>query len=306
VLGSNLTKLMLGLSITSFIVASGHAQSPPPPVVINVAAAANLTTPLATIISQYESHYSAQNYQVVATYASSGLLESQINGTCSGCTPNQPGYDLFLSADTSHPQDLIDNYRSLVYAYNTPTTPAKYMIYYAVGALDLYTNTTGSNVSSGLPSGWSKVGIADPSQAPYGVAAQQVLQNVYGITLPSSQVDQYSNITTTFNAVNDNPPNPPAERYGFVAKSQICSNGNTTPTYIGVSHQNIASGPSTYDPITQGGVEITHTRTTDQQTALTAFVQFLTGKNFSGGSVSPNGTAQLTFYCYTLPSNPYP
>ncbi|MDE2604134.1 MAG: hypothetical protein KGL62_17475, partial [Bradyrhizobium sp.] len=146
-----------------------------------------------------------------------------------------------------------------------------------------------------------KVAIADPSKAPYGVAAQSVLSNVYSITLPNAKVDEYSNITNTYNSVQSG-----SEKYGFVARSQICTHGDTTPQYSGVSHQDIASGGSTYSPILQGGVEIAHTRTSAQQTELTTFVQYLTGSDFSNNPVSPNATKKLQYYCYTLPSPVYP
>lgn len=297
-----LKKLLMGAAFAALAGTSAHAQT----VTISVVAAANLTGPLMAIISDFESHFSAQHYQVTATFAASGTLEAQINGTCTGCTPNQPGYDLFLSADTAHPQDLITSYPSTVFAYNSPATPPKYLIQYVIGELDLYSNTAGIDVSSGLPSGWSKVAIANPANAPYGLAASQVLKNQYGIaTLPNSKVDQYADITATFNAVNGVSPNPPTELYGFVARSQICNMSNTPP-YIGVSHQDIASGVGTYDPIVQGGVEIAHTRTAAQQLELTRFVQYLVGKNFSGGTVTPNASAQFTNFCYTLSSTPYP
>jgi molybdenum ABC transporter molybdate-binding protein len=305
-LSNKIKQLLQGGTAAALLMSSPlvvHAQ--PAPITIHVAAAANLTVPLAAIISDFQTHYSALNYQVIGTFASSGVLESQINGTCSGCTPNQPGYDLFLSADTEHPQDLIDKYLSLVYAYNTPTTPAKYMIHYVIGELDLYSNTAGVDVSSGLPSGWAKVAIADPSLAPYGVAAQQVLKNFYGITLPSTKVDLYPDITATFNSVYGPPPTPPAELYGFVARSQIC-NQSSSPVYKPVSHQDIASGPTTYDAIIQGGVEIVHARTTAQQLELTRFVQYLTGQTFTGGPVTPNASAQFTNFCYTISTSPYP
>lgn len=278
------------LAMSSF---AAHATT------IKIAAAANLTVPLTAIINDF--HAANPSYTVTAVFDSSGVLEAQINGTCAGCTPNQPGYDLFLAADVDHPQDLITHYPATVYAYNSP----KQMIHYAIGTLVLYSNTAGVNVSSGLPSGWSHVAIAVPSAAPYGEAARQVLKNVYSIDpLPDPKVNQYSNITNTFNAVQNG--SPPAEQYGFVALSQICTFCDTTPVYTGVSHQVIASGPSTYDEILQGGVELVHSRTTGQQTELDAFVQFLTGKDFSGSPVSPNGTQKLLFYGYSLPSNPYP
>ncbi|MDE2602256.1 MAG: substrate-binding domain-containing protein, partial [Bradyrhizobium sp.] len=260
-------------------------------VTIRVAAEASLAGPVSDIIIQFQRDHAASGYMVTATFGSSSQIESQINGTCSSCTPNQPGYDLFLAADVSRPNDLIANHSSSVVAYNSPATPAKYLIEYAIGALDLWTNTAGIDVSGGLPAGWSKVAIATPGSTPYGDAAQQVLSNVYGVALPSAKVDQYPNMTATLKVVRTG--SPPSEQYGFVARAQICTHGDTTPVYSGVSHQDIASGGSTYSPILQGGVEVANTRTADQQTELTAFVQYLTGKNFSGGAVTPNGANRL-------------
>ena len=162
-----------GIGIASVLEVPFAAQAT---TTINVAAAANLTGPLAAIINQFQTDYSTSGYMVSATYGSTGTLEAQINGTCMGCTPNQPGYDLFLAADTDHPNDLINNYSSSVVAYNS-STPTKFLIDYAVGYLDLYSNTTGVDVSSGLPGGWSKVAIATPGSAPYGDAAASVLAN---------------------------------------------------------------------------------------------------------------------------------
>jgi molybdate transport system substrate-binding protein len=274
---------------------SAHATT-----TIKIAAAANLTVPLATIIANFKS--ANPGYDVTAVYDSSGVLEAQINGTCAGgCSANAPGYDLYLAADVDHPKDLIDNYSGSVYSYDSGKT----LINYAIGTLVLYSNTTGVNVSSGLPSGWSHVAIAVPSAAPYGKAAAQVLDRVYGIhSLPDPKVDQYSNITNTYNAVQNG--SPPSELYGFVALSQVCTQCNTSPVFTGTSHQVIASGPSTYDEIVQGGVQVARSRSGAEQTELDAFVQFLTGKDYSYSAVSPNGTATLLYYGYTLPSDPYP
>jgi molybdate transport system substrate-binding protein len=284
---------------------TAHAQT----ITIKVAAAANLTGPLANLINDFQALHST--FRVNATYDSSGFLESQINGTCPGCSPsspNVPGYDLFLAADTEHPLDLINHHSSLVAPYN-PATPSKFLINYVVGGLELYSNTPGVNVMSGLPSGWTSVAIATPSAAPYGLAAQQVLKNVYGVaTLPDTRVHEYSNITTTYDAVNGVLSNPPTELYGFVARSQICTHGDTVPVFSGQSHQSIAANPGvTYDQIDQGGVVVARSaRTPAQSVVLTQFIQYLTGKNFSGGAVTPNGTGRLVFYCYSLPANPYP
>lgn len=268
---------------------------------IKIAAAANLTIPLATIIANFKS--ANPGYDVTAVYDSSGVLEAQINGTCAGgCSANAPGYDLYLAADVDHPKDLIDNYSGSVYSYDSGKT----LINYAIGTLVLYSNTTGVNVSSGLPSGWTAAALADPPSAPYGKAAEQVMARVYSTTQAGnpSAFHKYSNITNTYNAIQNG--SPPSEPYGFVALSQVCTQCNTSPVFTGTSHQVIASGPSTYDEIVQGGVEVARSRTGAEQTELDAFVQYLTGKDYSYSAVSPNGTATLLYYGYTLPSDPYP
>jgi ABC-type molybdate transport system substrate-binding protein len=74
------------------------------------------------------------------------------------------------------------------------------------------------------PNVYSTVAIADPSLAPYGVAAQTVLTGRYGLVPPlssNSLVHEYPNITTTFNAVIAK-----TDPVGFVAMSAICSDGS--------------------------------------------------------------------------------
>jgi molybdate transport system substrate-binding protein len=270
---------------------------------IKIAAAANLTIPLQDIMAAFTAAYPGYEFHTTK-FDSSGALEAEINGTCSGCTgPNQAGYDLFLAADTSHPQNLIDfSGGGLVYPYAS----GKKMFHYVIGRLVLYSNTMNVDVSLGLPAGWDAcsgcTAIATPSAAPYGEAARQVLKNVYGLDPLDANIAQFSNITNTFNAVETG-----SVPQGFVARSQVCTHGDTTPVYTGVSHQLIASGPSTYDEILQGGVMLVNpSRGAPEQAELDAFVQFLVGKNFAGSSVTPNALQKVQYYCYDQVSNPYP
>jgi molybdate transport system substrate-binding protein len=279
---------------------------------INVAVAANFANPLNDLISAFKAAYPSASYDVTTTGTSysSGQLESQITGTCATtptCTTTNPNafgkYDLFLSADVSHPLDLYNNHPTLVTQWTTTATTGSlyYLFNYADGFLDLWDNTSTTvapGVTSGLPTGWTQVAIANPTSAPYGLAGEQVLSNVYGITLPNSKViSTYSDITAAYDAVSTG-----AVYYGFVARSQICISQGGVTTYSGTSHQDIAPGSGTYNQIIQDGVIIAnttaHTRNSAQQTELDRFVAFIT--NFT---TSPPSSAVQTLqkYCYGVP-----
>jgi hypothetical protein len=115
-----------------------------------------------------------------------------------------------LAADTDTPLDLLTNHFDLVTTYNHSFTPPLYSFNYATGILALLSNTPGVDLSCETstcgydPNVYSTVAIADPSLAPYGVAAQTVLAGRYGLVPPlssNSLVHEYPNITATFNAV---------------------------------------------------------------------------------------------------------
>jgi molybdate transport system substrate-binding protein len=76
------------------------------------------------------------------------------------------------------------------------------------------------------------VAIADPTLAPYGVAAQSVLIGRYDLNQPLSNygIVEYPNITAALNAVlaGTNP-------VGFVALSAICSSGSFPTTGTGTT-----------------------------------------------------------------------
>ena len=172
------------------------------------------------LINAFEAENPGYTVTVVDNGATATLEQHIIDG-------NVLGVDLFLAADTDHPLDLLTNHFNLVAPYNfPPSSPKLYIFNYAQGILALLSNTKGVDVScdAGGSCGYvppQQVAIADPSVAPYGVAAQTVLTGRYGVafSLPSF-VHTYSNITATFNAVIAG-----TEPRGFVAMSAICSEG---------------------------------------------------------------------------------
>jgi molybdate transport system substrate-binding protein len=308
--------LLAGAAAAVFLAAPHPAQAVTT-ATINIAVAANFANPLNDLIAAFKAAFPhpEYNYTVNTTGVnySSGELENQITGNCATtptCTTTNPNaygqYDLFLSADLSHALDLVTNHGTLVTTWTATatTTTLTYLFNYADGFLNLWDNTPTTiapGVTSGLPSGWTSVGIANPTDAPYGFAAQQVLANVYSITLPNSMVvSTYPDIASIFSAVQAQ-----TQTYGFVARSQICSNTTGTPVYTGTSHQDIAPGPGTYSAINQYGVKVAnttaHTRTANAETELTQFIAMLT--NFTASPPSPM-VKTLTNYCYSVPPSP--
>jgi molybdate transport system substrate-binding protein len=266
---------------------------------INLAVASNFyisgtvgNSPIADLIAAYQNANPGDTVTVVQNGAT-GTLESQITGG------NALGVDLFLAADTAHPQDLVTNFPALVVAGS--------MFDYAIGTLVFWSNTSNVNVtcSGGGSCGYNSttypsVAIANPSTAPYGVAANTVLTGRYSLVAPLSSnplVTEFSNIDTTFAAVQNQ-----SVAVGFVALSQICHAGSypTSGSALVYPPTDTSVSPVVfnYNPIVQAGIEIVHTRTSDQDAELNAFVAYLTDHSTSPPSQM---ITTLTSYCYSVP-----
>ena len=156
--------------------------------------------------------------------------------------------------------------------YNNSFTPPLYIFNYAQGILALLTNIRGVDLSCETgtcgydPRVYRKVAIADPSLAPYGVAAQTVLTGRYGLMPPlssNSLVQEYPNITAAYNAVIAQ--QDPVES---VAMSAICSDGKYPTSGTSVlayfTIEIIPDSPSVlvnnYNPLTQAGIAVKNPR----------------------------------------------
>jgi molybdate transport system substrate-binding protein len=289
------TRLLVQGGVTAALLAASsfgaHAAN------INLAVASNFyilgtagNSPIADLIAAYLNSHPADTVTVVQNGAT-GTLESQITGG------NALGVDLFLAADTAHPQDLVTNFPTLVVgsAFN-----------YAIGTLVFWSNTTNVDVTCATGScGYNasiypKVAIANPSTAPYGLAANTLLTGRYSLPAPLSSntlVTEFSNIDTTFAAVKNQ-----SVTVGFVALSQICQAGSypTSGSALVYPPTDTSVSPVVfnYNPIVQAGIAIAHTRTADQEAELSAFVAFLTDHSTSPPSQM---ITTLTSYCYSVP-----
>ena len=277
---------------------------------INLAVASNFygvppsNSAITDLINAFEMANPGYRVTVVDNGATATLESHIISG-------NSLKVDLFLAADTATPLDLLTNHFKLVTPYNSSFAPPLYTFNYATGVLALLSNTPGVDLSCATgtcgynPNVYSTVAIADPSLAPYGVAAQTVLTGRYDLMPPLSSnplVHEYPNITAASDAVIAR-----TDSVGFVAMSAICSNGNyPTSGTSALAYFSIESGSipgvliNNYNPLTQAGIAIRNRRTAAQDTELEAFAAFLTDFTTSPSPDSPMITT-LKKYCYSAP-----
>jgi ABC-type molybdate transport system substrate-binding protein len=316
-LSSYAKQWMLGAALAAILMASSfaaHAEDtqfwPHKKTNINLAVASNFygVPPSHSAITDLINAFETANPHYTVTVVDNGATATLASHIISG---NELKADLFLAADTATPLDLLTNRFDLVAPYNSSFTPALYTFNYATGILALLSNTPGVDLSCETgtcgydPNVYATVAIADPSLAPFGVAAQTVLTGRYGLIPPlssNSLVHEYANITATYNAVIDQ-----TDPVGFVALAAICSNGSyPTSGTSALAYFPIESSstPSVlinnYNPITQAGIAIRNDRTAAQDAELEGFVAYLTDFTTSPSPDSPMITT-LKKYCYSAP-----
>lgn len=127
---------------------------------LQLACAADLQPVMPTLAAAYEK---ATGVHLVTAYGSSATLAQQL--------ANGAPQDLFLSADMTHPQHLFDSGIAL-----GPPTP------YAHGVLVLWARNDSPvqpiTLNALKSPKLTRLAIANPAHAPYGLAAQQVLQHL--------------------------------------------------------------------------------------------------------------------------------
>jgi molybdate transport system substrate-binding protein len=155
--------LFTGIFALFSIAISAHAQQAP----LRIAAAADLQPVLPPILEQF---HQATGIQAEATYQASAMLTTQIQ--------NGAPFDLFLSADLSYPQRLIDAGAADSGGIGAAAKPVPY----ARGTLVLWTrkdshwpNPTLATLSDPA---LKHLAIANPDRAPYGRAAIAALTSL--------------------------------------------------------------------------------------------------------------------------------
>jgi len=207
---------------------------------IRIAVAANFTNTMEIIVTRFEQQ---TGHHVIVSSGSTGKHYAQI--------VNGAPFDAFFAADVERPQ-LLEN-KDLIVAGSRFT--------YAIGRLVLWSpreNHVDINGEALANDNYQHLAIANPKLAPYGKAAQQVLENK-GLWQPlQTRLVRGENIGQTFHFVMSG-----NAQLGFVALSQIKQlKEKTAGSYWLID-------PSLYDKIEQQVVSLKDTP------AIRAFMHYV-------------------------------
>jgi molybdate transport system substrate-binding protein len=184
----------LALTLLSLMIMHGVAQAGQ----VSIAVAANFTDATRQIVPLFEQ---ASGHQVKVSFGSTGKLYAQIE--------NGAPFEVFLAADTKRPMK----------AEQAGLAVAGSRFVYAQGKLALWSSKPGlfSDGETYLKAGgFTRLAIANPKTAPYGLAAQQVLEHMGVWPRLQPKLVRGDSIAQTFQFV----ATANAEA-GFVAYSQV-------------------------------------------------------------------------------------
>ena len=209
----------------------------------NIAVASNFISTAKVLIKNFESE---SKHKIHASYGSSGKLVAQI-------THGAP-FELFLSADQKSPHFLSAKHLTLPESQFT----------YAIGRLALCANTpiSDASLSNILKAPQiKKIALANAKLAPYGRAAQQVLQQLEIDQTDRNKWIRGENIAQTFQFLVSGNVN-----LAFIAKAQANSSDN-------IQSEACISIPSElYDPIKQDAILLSRA---NKSPAAIAFYNYL-------------------------------
>lgn len=221
-----------------------------------VAVASNFGAPARELASRFEQE---SGHTLKLAQGSSGKLFAQVR--------NGAPFDVFLSADQEFPARLVEQTSAVQGSQFT----------YALGALALWSASNEEVLSADSLSALTsvsaalapdKIAIANPRIAPYGLAAQQVMDSA---ALPAGTAKRLAarvvygeNIAQTFQFVQTG-----NARMGFVALSQVLA---LTPQQRG-AYWRVPS--ALHAPIRQDAVLLTRG---ENNLAARAFLRFLRGE----------------------------
>jgi len=194
---------------------------------IKIAVAANVSYAIEPLKKAFNEQHPDTKIEMIL--GSSGKLTAQIK--------NGAPYELFLSANMKYPQALYDQGAAV-------TEP----VVYAQGSL-AYLSVKEQNLSKGMAllmeNNISKIAIANPKTAPYGVAAQEALTNaeLYDVLKEKFVYGESISQTVTYATT--------AADIGFIAKSSLFS-PQMAQFKKGINWSEVDE--SLYTPIDQGMV----------------------------------------------------
>ncbi|KIM13169.1 MAG: molybdate ABC transporter substrate-binding protein [Sulfurovum sp. FS08-3] len=229
---------------------------------ITIAVAANMSY----VMDELKMEFNRLNpdTKIEVTLGSSGKLAAQIK--------NGAPYGLFMAADMKYPQTL--------YTDGIATTKP---LVYAQGALAMFSSKT-IDFSKGLellksPT-ISKIAIANPQTAPYGVAAMEAMKNANLLNDVQKKLVFAESIAQAVSYTLK------ATDMGVIAKSSLYS------PHMSAYKENIhwvSVDPKLYTPIDQGVVML---KNGENNSEVVAFYNFI---------LSPKAKAIMKKFGYTLP-----
>jgi len=234
----NLSRLLPALTLSALLAQTASAGE------VQAAVAANFAGPMQRIAAAFEQQ---TGHTVRLAFASSGKLYAQIRAGAP--------FDVFLSADEDKPQRLETD--------GLAESGSRFV--YAEGKLALWSTQTGLVDEHGTvlhSKRYTRLAMADPKLAPYGRAAQQVLEKlglwheVQGKLTLGENIGQTFQFAATGNA-----------ELGLIALSQIMRDGK-------VESGSWWAVPDTYyQPIRQSAVLLAAARDKPAARALLAYLK---------------------------------
>ena len=232
-----------------------QAPSPAYAASTNVAVAANFTDAAKEIAALFKTK---TGHDAVLSFGSSGLFYTEIK--------QGAPFQVFLSADAERPQKLADEGFALPQSRFT----------YAIGKLVLWSKDPNAikGVDTLKANAFSKLSIADPNSAPYGVAAIETLKALEIYQSVEKKIVMGASIAQAFQFIETG-----NAELGFVALSQLI---NTQSGSRWMVPQNL------YSEIRQDAILL---KSGEQNEAAKAFLDFLK---------SPDARSIITKFGYVI------
>ena len=210
---------------------------------LTVAVASNFSPILESLASDFEALY--EGVELIVISGSSGKIYAQII--------HGAPFDAFMSADQDKPLRLVEE------GLAAPET----RFTYAVGELVLWSAAPELIINEGTlrALAYNKLALANSKLAPYGLAAEEVLDRLGVLMSSRAKWVQGENISQTYQFVSSG-----NAELGFVSKSQVWKNGYLLSGSVWLIPSEL------YSPIKQDAVILKNTK--NRQLAE-KFMQFL-------------------------------